>query len=155
VNGPGVAVTVCFGSQKIAVGRADIDADEHGLRSLKYLVMQTDPDGREIDVVVDGPSPLCGPLMNVVDGAQGDGYAQYVMHEFDDAAKRGPSDLREPEHRLIEPSLGDRQHEDNLVSVIGLRRRESVIERRAGFIDFPIDEWAAHAVISRQGADRC
>jgi hypothetical protein len=48
---------------------------------------------------------------------------------------------------------GDRQHEDNLVSVIGLRRRESVIEHRAGFIE--IDEWAAHAVISRQGADRC
>ena len=65
VNGPGVAVTVCFRSLKTAVGRADIDADEHELRSLKYLVMQTDPDGREIDVVVDGPSPLYGPLMKL------------------------------------------------------------------------------------------
>jgi hypothetical protein len=26
------------------------------------------------------------------------------MHEFDDAAKRGTRDLREAEHRLIEPS---------------------------------------------------
>ena len=63
--GPGVAVTACFRSLKTAVGRADIDADEHGLRSLKYLVMQTDPDGREIDVVVDGPRPLYGPLMKL------------------------------------------------------------------------------------------
>jgi hypothetical protein len=70
-------------------------------------------------------------------------YAEQVAHEFDGGAKRNVTDHRKRQDDLIEPSLGDRQHEEDLAGVIGLGRREDVIECGAGLTKLPVDEWAA------------
>jgi hypothetical protein len=82
------------------------------------------------------------------------GTPEQVAHEFDGGAKRNVTDHRERQDDLIEPSLGDRQHEEDLAGVIGLGRREDVIECGAGLTKLPVDEWAAHVVVDRQSDDR-
>uniref|UniRef100_UPI0038BB8192 hypothetical protein n=1 Tax=Paraburkholderia fungorum TaxID=134537 RepID=UPI0038BB8192 len=87
-------------------------------------------------------------------GAQAGRYTEQIAHEFDGAAKRNVTDHRERKDDLIEPSLGDRQHEENLAGVIGPGRREDVSECGASLTKLPVGEWAAHAAVDRQSADR-
>ena len=54
MDGPGVAVAMVFGGQQIAVRGGGIDTREHGLRALKNLVVQSHPNRRQINAVVDG-----------------------------------------------------------------------------------------------------
>jgi hypothetical protein len=63
---PGVAVAMVFGGRQIAVRGGGIDTREHGLRALKNLVVQSHPNRRQIDAVVDGDGLQCGALVNIV-----------------------------------------------------------------------------------------
>jgi len=73
---PGVAVAVVFGGRQIAVRGGGIDTGEHGLRALKNLVVQSYPNRRQINAVVDSDGLQCGASVNIVYGAQTDRHTQ-------------------------------------------------------------------------------
>ena len=123
-------------------------------RALKKLIVQSHPDRRQLNAVVDDDGVLRRPLVDIVHGAQTDGHAQHIVHEFHDTAHRGMSDHRQPERGLLQPSFGDRQREQHLVLVVSLLSRKELIQRGAGLVHLPVDERAAHAVPGGQGADR-
>ena len=93
-----------------------------------------------------------GRLEHVVDAAQADGQAQQVAQELDDAAVRAAADQRQRDDHLAQPGLGHRQLEQH--RLVGRRRREGVIQRRAGLVRLLVDELAAHPVPGGQVADR-
>ncbi len=74
------------------------------------------------------------------------------MYEFDDAAKRGVPDQREPERDLFEPPAGDWQREQDLVVCAGGRREER-IECAVGAIYLSVDSWATHAAALSDDTD--
>jgi hypothetical protein len=75
MDGPGVAIAMRFGGQQIAIGGGGVDAGEHGLRALKKLIVQSHPNGRQVNAVVDDAGALRRPLVDIVHGAQTDGHA--------------------------------------------------------------------------------
>jgi hypothetical protein len=83
-----------------------------------------------------------------------DGHTQQIIHEFHDTAHRGVTNHRQRQRCLLQPSFSDRQREQHLVLVVGLRRRKEVIQRRAGLVHLPVDQRTTHAVPGDQGADR-
>jgi hypothetical protein len=151
---PGVAVTMVNGCQQIAIGRGGVDAGEHGLRALKKLIVQSHTDRRQLNSVVDGDGALRRPLVDIVHGAQTNGRAQHIAHEFHDPAHRGMSDHCQPERGLFQPSFGDRQRKQHLVLVVSLLSGKEIIQRGVGLVHLPVDERAAHAMPGGQGADR-
>lgn len=128
-------------------------AGENRLRAMKNLIVQSRPDRRQVNAVVDDGGALRGPLVDIVHGAQTDEHAQHIVHEFHDTVHRGVSDHRQPERGLLQPAPGDRQREQQRVGVVGRRRREELIQRGADFVHVSVDERAAHAVPGGQGAD--
>lgn len=125
-----------------------------GCGALKKRIVQSHPDRRQLNAVVDDEGALRRPPVDIVHGAQADGHAQHIVHEFHDTAHRGMSDHRQRERGLLQPSFGDRQREKHLVLVVSLLSRKKLIQRRAGLAHLPVDERAAHAVPGGQGADR-
>jgi len=88
----------------------------------------------------------------VVNSADTDGQTQQVTQELDDAAIRAVADQRQPDDHLAQPCLGDRQLEQHLM--VGRRRREGVVQYRAGLVRLLVDELTAHPVPGGQIADR-
>jgi hypothetical protein len=154
MDDPGVGVAMVFGGQQIAIGRG-VDADEHGLRALKKLIVQSHPDRRQLNAVVDDDGVLRRPLVDIVHGAQTDGHAQQISHELHDAAHRGVSNHRQRQGDLLQPSFGDRQREQHLVlAVVALCRRKELVERGAGLVHLPVDQRTTHAMPGGQRTDR-
>jgi hypothetical protein len=99
----------------------------------------------------DDASLLRSQLKHVVNRANADGHTQQIAQELDNAAIRAVADQRQPDDHLAQPGPGDRQLKQHRIVPCG--RRESVIQRRLGFVGLLIDELAAHPVPDRQIAD--
>ena len=87
-----------------------------------------------------------------MNGARADGCAQHIAHEFDDAEIRTATYQRQRDDHLTQPSLGDRDLEQDFIVRVG--GDESVIQRETGLVRLLVDEFAAHPVPGRQIADR-
>ncbi len=126
VHAPSVCVATVFHGQKIAVGRCRIDAGQYRCRTLEDLIMQADPNARQVLALVDRARlPRCR-LEHVVNAADADGDAQQVTQELDDAAIGTAADQRQGDADLAQPGLAHRQLEQHRA----VRRggREGVIE---------------------------
>ncbi len=88
----------------------------------------------------------------MVNSADTDGQAQQVTQELDDAAIRAAAGQRQPDDHLVQPGLGHRHLEQHFM--VGRRRQERVIQRRAGLVRLLVDELATDPVPGRQVADR-
>jgi hypothetical protein len=128
MHAPGVSVAMRLRSQQIAIRRVGIDASQHGLSTMEDLIVQAHPNAGQVLLTVDDASLMRGRLKHIVDGADADGHTQQITQELANAAIGAVADLRQPNNHLAQPSLGDRQLEQNRIVQRG--RCERVIQRR-------------------------
>src|SRR3954469_24962808 len=148
---PGVGIAMRLRSQQVAIRRVGIDAGQYGLSTVEDLIVQADADAGQVLLTVDDASLLGCRLKHIVDGADADGHTQQVTQELNNAAIRAVADQRQPDDHLAQPGPGDRQLKQHRIVPCG--RRESVIQRRLGFVGLLIDEFAAHPMPDCQIAD--
>jgi len=151
VHAPGVGITAPLCRQDVAIRRLGIDAGQHGRGALEDLVVQTHANAGQVLALVDRARLPRGRLEHAVDAADADRQAQHAAQELDDAAIRAAADQRQPDDHLAQPGLGHRHLEQHLI--VGHRRQERVIQRRANLVRLPVDELAADPVPDRQIAD--
>jgi len=137
---------------QVAVCRVGIDTGQHRLSIVEDLIVQADADAGQVLLTVDDVSLLGCRLKHIVDGADADGHTQQIMQERDNATIRAVADQRQPDDHLAQPGLADRQLKQHRIVPCG--GRESVIQRRLGFVALLIDELAAHPMPGGQIADR-
>ena len=114
-DAPGVGVAMLFRTQQEAEGRGGIDPHQDGIACLEDLIEQADEDAGEVVLLVDSPGLSNGAVHDVVHGPQGDPIIEEVAQQFDHAAGRTMADQHQAQDQLPQPSLGDRQVEEDVV----------------------------------------
>jgi hypothetical protein len=133
---PRVGVPMLGAGQKVARGRCGIDAGQHRHGTLKNFILQADANLGQILRAVDRCRFPGGALEPVVDRADADGEVEHVAQQFPHPAARAAADQGQRQHQLIQPSLGDRQVEQN-ATVAGGEREVQCFHH---LVFLPVDE---------------
>ena len=94
-----------------------IDPHQDGIARLEDLIEEADADAGEVVLLVDSLGMRNGAVHDVVHGPQRDPIIEDVAKQFDHAAGRTMADQHQAQDQLPQPSLGDRQVEEDVVGL--------------------------------------
>ena len=114
--------------------------------------MGPDADPGQVVGAVDRAGAGDGGLDHVMDGPQGELGVEEVGQQGDDAAVGAMTTQDQGQDQLMEPGLGDRQVEEDLL--VGSRRVEGVLQSQLGGVGLSVEELAADLMLAGQLGDR-
>ena len=106
----------------------------------------------EVVPVVDSLGMSNGAVHDVVHGPQGDPIIEEVTQQLDHAAVRTMADPYQGQDQLPQPSLGDRQVEQDVIG--RMRGSEGPAKSRLGSVGLVVEEFATDLVLPGQLGDR-
>ena len=150
-DAPGIGVAMLFRTQQEAEGGFGIDPHQDGIAPLEDLIEEVDDDGGEVVLLVDSQGLSNGAVQDVVHGTQGDQKIEDVAKQFDHAAGGAMADEHQGEDQLPQPSLGNRQVEEDLLG--SQNGGEGTVEQLLRGVQLLVEELPADLVLAGQLGD--